>query len=216
VREEVHVLRSYGMQQVPGRTEEGKKGILLPVPQDKRDEWRALIFVEWRAENRPEERKAIKARTWALAGQMDTFEKKKTELTGKLKTLEYGVIEEETIKKRLKWLEDRKYATRDYTPREVFNILFFEYMGLNEEDLPVLSEDNDVIVWSSKNPCPTLEACKELGLDTRKVCKEIYEKPVRFFVSRLNPKLGFMRSYDEIRPYSHHCKEWIFRIDSEK
>ena len=34
-------------------------------------------------------------------------------------------------------------------------------------------------------------------------------------VSQLDPQLRFLRSYEEIRPYAHHCKEMIIRVDFE-
>jgi tRNA(Arg) A34 adenosine deaminase TadA len=70
-----------------------------------------------------------------------------------------------------------------------------------------------LIEWLSTNPCPTLEACNLLKLDTRKVCRAAYEKSTQAFLSQLDPRLRFLRSYDEIRPYAHHCREMIVRID---
>ena len=65
----------------------------------------------------------------------------------------------------------------------------------------------------SKNPCPTLEACRRLDLDTRKVCRKSYEKPTQAFLSALDPELRFYRSYETIRPHADVCEERIVRID---
>lgn len=35
-------------------------------------------------------------------------------------------------------------------------------------------------------------------------------------MSQINPQLRFIRSYQEIRPYSPYCREMIFRIDFEQ
>ena len=64
--------------------------------------------------------------------------------------------------------------------------------------------------------CPTLEACGALGLDTRQVCRAVYEKSTQAFLSQIDPQLRFLRSYEEIRPHSNHCKEMIVRIDFEE
>jgi len=88
-------------------------------------------------------------------------------------------------------------------------------MGLSVQELPVISETADEIVRRSINQCPTLEAARRLGLDTRQVCRAIYEKSTQAFLSQLDPQLRFLRSYVEIRPYADHCKERIVRVDFE-
>ena len=93
------------------------------------------------------------------------------------------------------------------------NLLFFDYMGLSAGDLPIVSESADEIVWLSRNDCPTLEACRILGLDTRQVCRAAYEKSTQALVSHLDPQLRFLRSYSEIRPHAGHCREMIMRVD---
>ena len=67
--------------------------------------------------------------------------------------------------------EARGSTPRDglLSPRVAFETLFFEYMGLVPADLLIVRESEDEIVWESRNPCPTLEACRSLDLDTRAV-----------------------------------------------
>jgi guanine deaminase len=101
------------------------------------------------------------------------------------------------------------------SPREAFDLLFFDYMGLSPDDLPIVSETETEIVWQSANPCPTLEAVKALGLDTRTVCRATTEKSTQAFVSQIDPQLRFLRSYETIRPYADHCREMIVRVDFE-
>jgi tRNA(Arg) A34 adenosine deaminase TadA len=101
------------------------------------------------------------------------------------------------------------------SPRRVYELLFFDYMSLSAEDLPVVSESQEEIEWLSLNACPTLEACQALGLDTREVCRVVYEKSTQALVSQLDPQLRFLRSYEEIRPHAAHCRERIVRVDFE-
>jgi tRNA(adenine34) deaminase len=128
------------------------------------------------------------------------------------------MIEQQTIEKRMTWW-DAAYgaASRNVgaTPRLAFETLFFEYMGLTPADLPILHEDGTEIVWESRNPCPTLQACQRLNLDTRTVCREAYEKSTQAFVSRLDPQLRFFRDYTQIRPVADHCRERIVRVSFE-
>jgi tRNA(Arg) A34 adenosine deaminase TadA len=126
-------------------------------------------------------------------------------------------IERQTIEKRMAWWEARGNTPRDSTPspRLAFETLFFEYMGLVPADLPIVRESEDEIVWESRNPCPTLEACRSLNLDTRTVCRDAYEKSTQAFVSRLDPQLRFLRDYAHIRPFADHCRERIVRVNVE-
>ncbi len=134
----------------------------------------------------------------------------------RLKTHSFREIEAEVARKRISWFK-RNYQAHDahkrLSPREGYELLFHVYMGLSEEELPVLSETESEIVWLSRNRCPTLDACHELGLDTRVVCRAAYEKSTQALLSQLDPQLRFLRSYDEIRPYSGHCKEMIAQVD---
>jgi tRNA(Arg) A34 adenosine deaminase TadA len=100
-------------------------------------------------------------------------------------------------------------------PHVAFEFLFFEYMGLAEADLPILTDTDTEIAWSSRNPCPTLEACQRLRLDTRVVCRRIYEKSTQAFLTLLDPALRFLRDYREIRPHAPGCRERIVRVDFE-
>jgi tRNA(Arg) A34 adenosine deaminase TadA len=128
----------------------------------------------------------------------------------------YRKIEVEVSLKRLTWFAAHYGGqTVAPTPRRAFEMLFFEYMGLAEDEVPVVEESNEAITWLSVNPCPTLDACTELGLDTRQICRAAYEKSTQAFISQIDPQLRFTRSYEEIRPYARHCRESIIRVDFE-
>jgi tRNA(Arg) A34 adenosine deaminase TadA len=132
-----------------------------------------------------------------------------------------GEIEREVAAKRRAWVAQNRHrvearlSSERISPRLAFELLFFDYMGLAEADLPILSETPTEIIWSSRNPCPTLEACQRLRLDTRVVCRRVYEKSTQAFLTMLDPELRFLRDYDEIRPYAPGCRERIVRLDLE-
>ena len=140
-----------------------------------------------------------------------------------LQTGDYGIIERQRSGRRLDWLTAHGYPARlddplpaiPVSPREAFELLFFDYMELTREEMPVAEETADSIVWLSHDHCPTLEACARLGLDTRQVCRAVSERPVQTFISRLDPRLRFVRDYAAIRPRAAHCREQIVRIDVE-
>jgi tRNA(Arg) A34 adenosine deaminase TadA len=126
-------------------------------------------------------------------------------------------LEAETTARRLAWLEARAGALRGppVTPRRLFELLFLEYMGLSPASLPVLSESDAEITWSSRNPCPTLAACQRLGRDTREVCRGATERPAQAFLSWFDPSFRFLRDYAELRPRAEGCRERIVRVDLE-
>jgi tRNA(Arg) A34 adenosine deaminase TadA len=159
---------------------------------------------------------------------MSTFEDKVRRTVEGLKRGDLRAMAAEIARKRIAWL-DRNWpetgrasvprpadaAGRQITPRQAFKLLFFDQMGLDPDDLPVMSETETEIVWLSRNRCSLLEACLALGLDTRRVCRPVNEKATQAFLSRLDPQLRFHRSYEEIRPTAGHCRESILRIDFE-
>lgn len=150
-----------------------------------------------------------------MPGDRTPFDEQVAFQVERLRTKSLAEIERETIEKREAWWNARGSAS-NATPRSAFEALFFDYMGLAPEDLPVQSESDDEIVWASRNPCPTLEACRQLGLDTRVVCKKAYEKSTQAFVSRIDPQLRFLRDYTVIRPWADHCLERIARVPFEE
>lgn len=149
---------------------------------------------------------------------IDSFESKVRHQAERLKAYPYREIERQVAEKRLVWFRQNHPVTDRRiraSPRSAYQLLFLDYMGLSADLLPIVSETETEIEWLSLNPCPTLEACKTLGLDTRQVCRAVYEKSTQTLVSQLDPQLRFLRSYEEIRPHSPHCRERIVRVDFE-
>lgn len=131
---------------------------------------------------------------------------------------DFLTLEAEVARKRIAWVrQNRPYGSGRnlISPRQAFDLLFFDYMGLSREDLPVVLETDQEITWLSMNKCPTLEACKTLNLDTRLVCRAVFETPTQAFLNELDPQLKFVRSYEAIRPYAGHCQESIIRVGME-
>lgn len=142
------------------------------------------------------------------------FEEKIEKQLRNLSLKSYAEIEGEVTQKRLAWLRmNHPTPLPFYSPRQAFELLFFEYMGLSKSDLPIIQESEREIVWHSQNPCPTLKACLRLHLDTRLVCRNAYEASTQAFIAYLDAKLVFSRSYEEIRPYYPYCREWIKRLE---
>ena len=80
---------------------------------------------------------------------------------------------------------------------------------IESHEITITHEEDKRITWRSRSWCPTLEACKELGLDSREVCKKGWEYSVNKFVQRIHPKLRFSRNYEKLRPHGEYCEETI-------
>jgi tRNA(Arg) A34 adenosine deaminase TadA len=148
----------------------------------------------------------------------EDFESKVEQQIERLKRSSCRTIESEVAQKRIAWLAQHSHAAGDHghpSPRQAFELLFLDYMALPANELPILSESATEIVWWSLNRCPTLEAAQRLSLDTRQICRAVYEKSTQAFLSQLDPQLRFLRSYKDIRPYTNHCQEMIVRVNFE-
>ncbi len=91
-----------------------------------------------------------------------------------------------------------------------YKIILLNHMRINPEHSKIVRISPTKIKIESYNFCPYLEACDRLGLDTRKICKEIGEPSIQRVCEMVNPNLKFSRNYDNIRPYNpHFCEEYI-------
>lgn len=131
------------------------------------------------------------------------------------KTGSYDGINDRLSKKRVSWYEENKdkLNLQGFDPRKAYQMVLLEYMGLNQNEVPVIFENEKRITWRSYNWCPVLEACQRLGLDTRRVCKAGWESSVQDMIELINPKLKFSRNYDILRPHGDYCEETIELVD---
>jgi len=124
----------------------------------------------------------------------------------------YAILEQCVIEKRTAWLErNRERLTHSGDAIQDGYRAFYEvYLGVSmpgDGELAVKTPTLIVTRWW--NRCPTLEACQALGLDTREVCRKVYERPVEEFLKHIDPRLSFERNYAAIRPHCAYCEEII-------
>ncbi|MEM5791029.1 MAG: hypothetical protein QXP77_03205 [Candidatus Aenigmatarchaeota archaeon] len=139
-----------------------------------------------------------------------TYIKEVSEIIGEEKAWE--ILEEITTRKRLEWLEKNEKKLRNLKGDiigQAYKIFYQEYLKLNPKDVEIVEKTMNRLVMRWYNFCPVLEACKILGLDTREVCKRVYDSSVQAFLEKINPKLKFKRNYQKIRPYAKYCEEII-------
>jgi len=131
------------------------------------------------------------------------------------KSTKLAQLESAVIEKRRGWLQSGNPIPTGIriSPRQAYESFFLDYLQIPLQQVPVIEENEYEIRWRSANPCPTLEACRQLGLDTRKICRGVYEKSTQTYLSAIDPELRFFRNYSAIRPYAPYCEEGIRRID---
>jgi hypothetical protein len=123
-------------------------------------------------------------------------------------------LEQLLIHKRMEWFSEHREIEQQLKGdllEKAYRLLLIK-IGIDESDAPVINKTDRLLVFHSKNFCPSLEACIELGLDTRSICKSVFEKPVDILVKQLDPSLCFSRNYQSIRPYCDFCEEMISLI----
>lgn len=120
-------------------------------------------------------------------------------------------LNEDSVRRRTKWFQDnRNYF--DFISQDLLDSgyrLLLERFHINPDEAPVVYKTDKEIVFHSMNFCPTLEACKILGLDTRYVCKEINENSTDTLLKQIDRRLNFSRNYVKLRPYTEYCEEMI-------
>lgn len=111
--------------------------------------------------------------------------------------------------KRITWYREnhKKIKGKDILDKS-YN-LFLKKLGLKAGEAPVYKKSDNKLVLHSKNFCPTLEACKILGLKTEFVCKYYSEKPTDTLLKQLDKNLEFRRNYKKLRPKTSYCEEMI-------
>ena len=117
--------------------------------------------------------------------------------------------------KRAAWFAEscRSYSAEKEDALDAGYRVFLAKLGIGKDQAPIVSRDRSRLVLHSTNFCPTLEACRILGLDTRFVCRHLTERPTTELLRQVNSKLRFARNYEKLRPYSDFCEEMILLED---
>lgn len=113
---------------------------------------------------------------------------------------------------RVRWYQANKQTLPkvEGNPVETAYHALLGRLGISTTEAPIIRRDATSLTFASKNFCPTLEACRILGLDTRTVCKQMTEKPAEMLVRQVDPRLRFRRNYETLRPHGPACEETIW------
>ena len=116
------------------------------------------------------------------------------------------------IETRTLWLDENlPHLERTADPiDDAYRIFYQTYLGISAPgDGEIVQRTSSRLVTRWWNSCPTLDACQELGLDTREICNKGYHKSAQVFLGRIHPGLRFERNYDALRPHTSYCEEMI-------
>lgn len=120
-------------------------------------------------------------------------------------------LNEDSISRRTKWFHENK-SSFNFISGDLlesgYNLLL-ERFHITPEEAPIVKRTDREVVFYSMNFCPTLEACRILGLDTRHVCKRLNENSTDILLKQIDSRLHFSRNYDKLRPYTQYCEEMI-------
>ncbi|MEM5866853.1 MAG: hypothetical protein QXG39_02925 [Candidatus Aenigmatarchaeota archaeon] len=123
-----------------------------------------------------------------------TYIKEVSKIVGERKA--WKILETITTRKRIEWLDKNEKKLKKIKGNAIdraYKIFYRKYLGLNPKDVKIVERTKDKLVMRWYNFCPVLEACKILGLDTRKVCKRVYDISVQAFLEKISPKLKFKK-----------------------
>ncbi len=113
----------------------------------------------------------------------------------------------------IKWFEDNApHLDLTGPPLEAaYRMMFEDLLEVNLADIDIVEQSENRIVHHYDLPCSILDACVELGLDTRKYCKALHQKAANLQMQLVDPRLRFDRDYTKIRPYVDTCVEmfWV-------
>jgi hypothetical protein len=127
----------------------------------------------------------------------------------------WSILSDQVLARRRRWLNShlQNLAFDGPPPRSAYRLFFEFYLKIDLAEVLVVFEDDARIVWNSYNFCSMLEACRELGISTRKVCRHS-EESLHLFGRAFHPDLRFARNYEHIRPYQDSCME-AFYLEGE-
>lgn len=122
-------------------------------------------------------------------------------------------LENRHLRRKLDWIE----ANRDkITPRQgerlvdaAVRVLYKMAVQFPDGYMVITEKTDDQVTIETRERCPILDACQFLSLDTRAICKEIFEYPYQAILEAVNPRLQFSRNYELHRPYHDCCTETI-------
>ena len=117
----------------------------------------------------------------------------------------------DSVLRRTKWFWENK-SSFEFVSQDLLDSayrLLLERLRITPNDAPIIKKTEKCIIFHSMNFCPTLEACRILGLDTRDVCKKLNEYSTDSLLRQMDKRLSFSRNYDKLRPYSKYCEEMI-------
>ena len=116
---------------------------------------------------------------------------------------------EASTRTRLAWYAATQPVHSSADPLQRAYELLLRKLEIDPSEAPIVENDGHRLRFHSRNFCPTLEACRILRLDTRRVCRLSNEGATNALVRMVDARLSFSRNYETLRPYGDCCEEMI-------
>lgn len=117
----------------------------------------------------------------------------------------------DSANRRVEWYNENKSTFKfinDNSLYSAYNLLLKRF-NIDSTEAEIIEQSDSLIIFHSKNFCPTLEACKILDYDTRYICRNYNENSTDVLIKQIDSRLKFNRNYEKLRPYSDYCEEMI-------
>lgn len=123
-------------------------------------------------------------------------------------------LETQYIQRKNDWANQNQSALSPQPEETLIDcarrVLYKLNLYLPEGYITVIEKKEGRLVTEFRDRCPILDACQQLGLDTRIICRKVFHAPYQTVLSRVNPRLKFNRDYEHgLRPYHDCCVEII-------
>ncbi len=121
------------------------------------------------------------------------------------------IFNRDSTEKRRRWFEGEHLGIEEVAGNPLLKAyqVLLRRLGIKEGEAPIIRRNEKAIVFRSMNLCPTLEACKVLDLEPRRICKVYNEGATDALVKLVDPRLEFVRNYERMRPEYEYCEEII-------
>ena len=121
-----------------------------------------------------------------------------SKIIGDDKALE--ILKKNIVDRRVRWFEENKKKLKltGKSLQDAYNIMVERLKILDDAEI-YMSGDKS-ITFKTVKPCPVHEACKILGIDSKRICKAVCENSATEFLKKIDPKLNFVIEHKKDGP----------------
>jgi len=102
-----------------------------------------------------------------------------------------NLLKDNIVERRLRWYEKNKKNLKisENPVDNAYNIMTERLKIIDDADIYIRGDRS--MTFRTSKPCPVHEACKILGMDSKRICKAVCEGSANDFLQKLDPKIRF-------------------------